>query len=158
MKNTLLHYLLVFVLFGCHFQTKAQGNLTFVGPVHYTCDFFAPYSNTNAFQRVPIDTIVVPLGHAVKLEGDNICRLGTAEVLLNGQLSSIIGAIDLKITGIAKATILSNFNYFAYGNSTKLDHYPLWLGPGVHYLHFSNNTQAQFSARYSLHGLLFQIQ
>jgi hypothetical protein len=158
MKNTLLHFLLVFVLFGCHFQTKAQGNLTFVGPVHYTCDFEAPYINTNGFQRVPIDTIVVPTGHVVKLESDNICKVSyNGPILLNSINQSIIGAIDLKISGISKATILSNMSYGNY-SASRVQSFPMWLGPGVHYLYFSNNTQAQYLARYSLHGLLFQIQ
>ena len=157
MKNTLLHFLLVFVLFGCHFQTKAQGNLTFVGPVHYTCDFFAPYSYANV--RVPIDTIVVPTGHVVKLESDNICRVDFPNpVLLNGSNRSIIGAVDLKISGIVKATILSNYNNFSYGYSTKIQSFPMWIGPGVHYLYFSNNNESQYFARYSLHGLLFENQ
>jgi hypothetical protein len=106
MNFSRLPILLIIVLFGCNFQTKAQGNLTFVGPIHYTCDFEAPYINTNGFQRVPIDTIVVPTGHVVKLESDNICRVSyNSPILLNSQNQSIIGAIDLKISGINKATI-----------------------------------------------------
>lgn len=156
MKNSLLRFLLVFVLFGCYFQTKAQGNLTFVGPVHYTCDFIAPYINTNAYQRVPIDTIVVPTGYTVKLESDNICRVDLNGTLRNDNGMWIIGGIDLKISGINKATILNNMPT----PNVQGEHrsYPMWLGPGVHYLYFSNNSGAQYLARYSLHGLLFQIQ
>ena len=158
MNFSRLRILLIIVLFGCNFQTKAQGNLTFVGPVHYTCDFEAPYINSNGFQRVPIDTIVVPTGHVVKLESDNICRVSyNSPILLNSQNQSIIGAIDLKISGINKATILSNISYGNY-SASRVQSFPMWLGPGVHYLYFSNNTGAQYLARYSLHGLLFQIQ
>ena len=158
MNKSPLSFLFAFVISICYFQTRAQGNLTFVGPVHYTCDFEAPYINTNGFQRVPIDTIVVPTGHVVKLESDNICRVSyNGPILLNSQNQSIIGAIDLKISGISKATILSNMSYGNY-SASRVQSFPMWLGPGVHYLYFSNNTQTQYLARYSLHGLLFQIQ
>ena len=152
MKNSLLRFLLVFVLFGCNYQTRAQGNLTFVEPVHYTCDF--PYFSS----RAPIDTIIIPTGYVVKLEGDNICYVSNQGYLFNGHNVALFGVIDLKISGINKPAILSQYPYFSYQNSNKIDSFPMWLGSGVHYLHFSNSSNYTSSIRYSLQGLLFQIQ
>ena len=152
MKNSLLRFLLVSVLFGCNFQTRAQGNLTFVGPVHYTCDF--PYFSS----RAPIDTIIIPTGYVVKLEGDNICHVSNQGYLFNGPNVALFGVIDLKISGINKPAILSQYPYFSYQNSNKIDSFPMWLESGVHYLHFSNSSNYTSSIRYSLQGLLFKIQ
>jgi hypothetical protein len=152
MNKSPLSFLFAFVISICYFETKAQGNLTFVGPVHYTCNF--PYFSS----RAPIDTIIIPSGYAVKLEGDNICRVSNQDYLFNGANVEIIGAIDLKISGINKPAILSQYPYFSYQNSNKLDSFPMWLGSGVHYLHFSNSSNYTSSIRYSLHGLLFKIQ
>ena len=152
MNKSPLSFLFSFVISICYFQTRAQGNLTFVGPVHYTCDF--PYFSS----RAPIDTIIIPTGYVVKLEGDNICHVSNQGYLFNGTGVALYGVIDLKISGINKPAILSQYPYFSYQNSNKIDSFPMWLGSGVHYLHFSNGNSYTSSIRYSLQGLLFQIQ
>ena len=105
-----------------------------------------------------IDTIIIPTGYVVKLEGDNICHVSNQGYLFNGTGVALYGVIDLKISGINKPAILSQYPYFSYQNSNKIDSFPMWLGSGVHYLHFSNGNSYTSSIRYSLQGLLFQIQ
>ncbi len=133
---------------------KAQGNLTFVGPVHYINNFEAPYISGPV--RIPIDTIVVPAGHVLKLENDAISRTSyNGPLILAGAAHVIVGAVDLLSQTSNYAAILSVYHYYT-DQSQK--NYPMWIGAGTHYLYFTNNQQSQYLARYSLHGLMFRVQ
>jgi hypothetical protein len=135
---------------------KAQGNLTFVGPVHYISNFEAPYTNVSGPVRIPIDTIVVPTGHVLKLENDAISQTSyNGPLILAGQNHTIIGAVDLLSPTSNNAAILSVYHYYT---DQRQKNYPMWIGAGTHYLYFTNSKQSQYLARYSLHGLMFRVQ
>ena len=158
MSLSKIQKILLAMAFACAIipSVYAQGNLTFVGPVHYINNFDAPYTNVSGTVRVPIDTIVVPPGNVLKLENDAISLISNnGPLLLAGQSQTVIGAVDLLSPTSNLAAILSMYHYSA---DQRQKNYPMWIGAGTHYLYFTNSKQSPFSARYSLHGLMFRVQ
>ena len=128
----------------------AQSSLTLIGSRHFISNFnVAPSSSI--VQRVVIDTIVVPPNQILKLENANAAiksntPTGSTRIITGGTV-----VFELQLEGQTYGALLS-----AGELSQSQSNFPMWIGPGTHYI-FVNVPLTGAGYRYSLHGLMFQL-
>lgn len=147
MKNYLLS-IIVISLAMQNIKAFGQSSLAMIGPSLYVSNF------TLSRGRHCVDTIVVNPGTVFKIENAAMAEylpIGTQSYFdFNHSYLIEIGQVFIQAQEWESS---SNGMYLKQQSS-----FPLWIGPGVHFVYVNLPLIALTTNRLSIHGLLFSLQ
>ena len=147
MKNYLLYLILVILALESNLAF-GQSSLAMIGPRQYVSNF------TLSRGRHCVDTIVVNPGTVFKIENAAMAEYvpaGTQSYFdFNHSYLIEIGQIFIQ----AQEWETSSTGMYLKQQSS----FPMWIGPGVHFVHVNLPLISSTTNRLSIHGLLFSLQ
>jgi hypothetical protein len=144
MKKTYIIIVLCLAFFS--FESNAQNQLSFSSEFNKETQFSAP-----AVSSIIKDSLVVPLGYVLKVEGSSI--LHKTSTLPSGEpfyVCFVPGSFPHSLT-------IDNY-LIKRVTDPGIDFTPLWLGPGKHYIRFYLvNPNSNVNGLIIINGLLFKV-